>query len=46
MRERWGEVLDYDPFWNPNLSLESSEPQVALPPRLARPWRAKASRSQ
>lgn len=38
MRERWGKVLDHDPFWNPNLSLESSDPQLSFPPRVSRPW--------
>ncbi len=41
MRESWGEVLARDPFWNPNLSLESKDPRVSLPPRIMRPWRAK-----
>jgi hypothetical protein len=39
MRERWGNVLDEDPFWNPNLSLHSSEPVLAFPPRRMLPWR-------
>jgi len=34
MRERWGEVLDADPFFNPNLSLASFQYKVAFPPRL------------
>ncbi len=37
MRERFGQNLERDPFWNPNLSL-ASRPQVILPPRIARPW--------
>ena len=39
MRERWGERLDRDPFFNPNLSLDSTHPIVAFPPRVERPWR-------
>jgi GT2 family glycosyltransferase len=46
MRDRWGQLLDHDPYWNPNLSLKSNDPQVSLPPRIARPWNAKASRPQ
>ena len=38
MRRRWGDLLDRDPFWNPNLSLRSTEPQIAFLPRIARPW--------
>ena len=41
MRERWGDMLDHDPFWNPNLSLQSSDPRISFPPRVARPWREK-----
>jgi GT2 family glycosyltransferase len=39
MRERWGDVLDNDPFWNPNLSLRSHHPMITAPPRATRPWR-------
>ncbi|AMJ62725.1 hypothetical protein AXW83_22675 [Bosea sp. PAMC 26642] len=38
MRERWGSILDTDPFWNPNLSLDSNDPEPAFPPRVRRPW--------
>ena len=38
MRERWGEVLDHDPYYNPNLSLEQPF-AVAFPPRATKPWR-------
>lgn len=33
MRERWGEMLTNDPFYNPNLSLEREDFSVAVPPR-------------
>jgi O-antigen biosynthesis protein len=36
MRERWGEVLDHDPYLNPNLSLHSTEVALAFPPRIRR----------
>jgi O-antigen biosynthesis protein len=39
MRGRWGRRLERDPFFNPNLSLESTHPIVAFPPRVERPWR-------
>nr|MBA2586027.1 glycosyltransferase [Chthoniobacterales bacterium] len=38
MRERWGEVLDRDPFYNPNLSLGTELFTLALPPRIEPPW--------
>ncbi|SED42633.1 Glycosyltransferase, GT2 family [Rhizobiales bacterium GAS188] len=44
MRERWGAKLDHDPFWNPNLSLQTGDPQISSPPRISRPWRAGPNR--
>ena len=41
MRERWGERLDRDPYYNPNLSLEHPF-AVAFPPRTTKPWRSRA----
>ena len=41
-RSRWGSLLDHDPHYNPNLSLERQwEP--AFPPRVAYPWRETAA---
>jgi GT2 family glycosyltransferase len=37
MRRRWGAVLDSDPFYNPNLSLQSFNSELAVPPRVAIP---------
>jgi O-antigen biosynthesis protein len=45
MRERWDDVLDNDPYWNPNLSLSSTEVTLAFPPRIGRS-KAAASRSK
>jgi len=36
MRERWGGLLDADPFFNPNLSLASLNYTLAFPPRLSK----------
>jgi len=36
MRERWGSILDNDPFYNPNLSLTSCNIDLAFPPRVAK----------
>jgi len=36
MRDRWGDVLDADPFFNPNLSLTSFQYKLAFPPRVAK----------
>ncbi|MFL5312691.1 MAG: glycosyltransferase [Myxococcales bacterium] len=38
MRERWGAVLETDPFYNPNLSLTSHDADLAWPPRVLKPW--------
>ncbi len=38
MRARWGETLDADPYYNPNLDLYSGVPRPAFPPRVPRPW--------
>ncbi len=39
MRARWGERLDADPFYNPNLSLEDESFALARQPRFWAPWR-------
>lgn len=36
MMRRWGEVLNHDPAYNPNLSLLSVQMDLASPPRVAR----------
>ncbi len=33
MRQRWGDILDHDPYWSPNLSLSASRVSLAFPPR-------------
>lgn len=38
MRERWGDWLAADPFYNPNFSLRSGGFKLAAPPRVAPPW--------
>ncbi len=38
MRARWGEILDQDPYWNPNLSLSSGNRNLAPFPRRPKPW--------
>ncbi|MFN9251926.1 MAG: glycosyltransferase family 2 protein, partial [Brevundimonas sp.] len=39
MRDRWGEVLDDDPFYSPNLSLDGAPFSLAESPRTPPPWR-------
>lgn len=39
MRRKWGNRLLSDPFYNPNLSLNSITPSLARPPRLRKPWK-------
>jgi O-antigen biosynthesis protein len=36
MRDLWSDVLDSDPFYNPNLSLASAQYEIAFPPRIAK----------
>ena len=38
MSERWGAALLNDPFFSPNLSLQSVEGRPAFPPRVVWPW--------
>ena len=39
MQKRWGHILEADPFYNPNLSIESQKQfKLAFPPRVAKPW--------
>ena len=41
MRDLWEPLLDNDPFYNPNLSLNTGEIfSLAFPPRRKMPWRA------
>ncbi|SEI19041.1 glycosyltransferase [Tardiphaga sp. OK245] len=39
MRTKWGKRLVSDPFFNPNLSLQTIIPSLAHPPRAQRPWK-------
>ena len=38
MRERWGKILDKDPFYNPNLTIGGTDSNLAFPPRAPRAW--------
>lgn len=38
MRSKWGDALDADPYFSPNLSLDQESPTFAVPPRVAKPW--------
>ena len=38
MHERWGDLLNADPYFNPNLSLERTDFALSYPPRHARKW--------
>jgi hypothetical protein len=42
LRQRWGPLLEEDPCYSPNLSLEREQPAPAAPPRVRRPWRETA----
>lgn len=38
-REAWGDVMENDPAYNPNLSLQTEDFALAWPPRVRRPWK-------
>ncbi len=38
MRDNWANVLDKDPFYNPNLTIVDEDFSLAIPPRLIHPW--------
>jgi O-antigen biosynthesis protein len=38
MRERWADLIRGDPYYSPNLSLDSNTPTPAWPPRFVPPW--------
>jgi GT2 family glycosyltransferase len=42
LRQRWGRLMEEDPCYSPNLSLDREQPAPAAPPRVRRPWHAAA----
>jgi GT2 family glycosyltransferase len=40
MKKRWAGVLQHDPFYSPNLSLDDEYFALAFPPRIGKPWDA------
>jgi glycosyltransferase involved in cell wall biosynthesis len=38
MKAKWGDSLQHDPFYNPNLSLGENLFALAFPPRTTKPW--------
>ena len=43
MNSKWGEMLQRDPFYNPNLSLGENLFTLAFPPRTTKPWQSVAA---
>ena len=43
MKSKWGDILQRDPFYNPNLSLDENLFTLAFPPRTAKPWKSVAA---
>ena len=39
MKKRWGDALTNDAAYNPNLSLETLQMELAWPPRSRKPWK-------
>ena len=43
MKSKWGHILQRDPFYNPNLSLDENLFTLAFPPRTTKPWQSVAA---
>jgi GT2 family glycosyltransferase len=43
MKSKWGDTLQRDPFYNPNLSLDENLFTLAFPPRTTKPWQSFAA---
>jgi glycosyltransferase involved in cell wall biosynthesis len=43
MKAKWGDMLQHDPFYNPNLSLGENPFALAFPPRTIKPWQSDAA---
>ena len=39
IKTRWKDIIEQDPFYNPNLTLGCGDFSLAFPPRLRKPWR-------
>ncbi len=39
MEKTWGDVINNDPYYNPNLSLSNPAFSLAFPPRIRKPWK-------
>lgn len=42
MKSKWNHILQRDPFYNPNLSLDEDLFTLAFPPRTTKPWQSVA----
>jgi glycosyltransferase involved in cell wall biosynthesis len=38
LQTRWGQTLNCDPYYNPNLTLDRDDFSLAFPPRVKSPW--------
>jgi GT2 family glycosyltransferase len=45
LKQRWGEMLSRDPFYNPNCSLTTADFEPRFPPDRAKPWLTFKARS-
>jgi len=39
MRQKWGAILDSDPFFSPNFDKDRNDYSLAFPPRIPLPWK-------
>jgi len=40
MRNKWKDIIEYDPAYSPNLTLDKTDFSLAFPPRVGKPWRS------
>ena len=45
LNKRWAKIINQDPYFNPNLSLTSTDCQLAFPPRGSLPWGANGNQT-
>ena len=38
LQKRWGDLLQVDPYYSPNLSVKNEQFELAFPPRAVKPW--------
>jgi len=39
LKSRWNSLIFHDPYYNPNLTVETEDFSLASPPRVFKPWK-------